>query len=668
MTLDSLSDFEVARSRFHADVDRLTALLDEAVAVADEPTVATLTVQKTTLREARTRLANGHFTVGIVGQMNAGKSTLLNALLFGREVMSASATPHTAKLTEIRHGEVPRAVVHFFNQGEWDQVLRLNDKDAVLAATNTPTRGADGKSLIGETLVVNFEGVNQLDDALRPYVAVATAGETSYTPLVRNVDLVHPLPGWASSVVWLDTPGTNDPVASRSKVTLDKLTDLDAVLVVLTALQPLSRNDLNLLAEQLLPTGISSLFVLVNRIDDLSDRSLVADVQTYVQDTLLREASALPQSLQRALATAPVYPVSGMAALFGRANGQIRDADYYANTLTDSFGSLDSLEVESGLPNLEADLSRFLASQKGAQLLALAGERIVHVAGDATARMEKYSERLKLQSRNLEASRQQLEAAIRTLDAEKAKLQKQKDDILNRVDLAVSHSMTDLSEQVGRELRTHKKTFVEKADSILAEASRFSIDKAENALQISLSYIVSEATDIIRTGIYAKQSMFTSNVNDIIRGGTGRLSAAADAAFGRLRWDQIVPSIPRTLNIDPVSGFFGRLDKLKKSYIKGFNEWDLGLMHALKAFEDQVRIETSSTVSEAMNSVLEDISAETVDKQLVLRDKTEGIGDVDAKQKTLDAERSRVDAVAESLAAERDRLAATAFSTPNIPA
>lgn len=64
--------------------------------------------------------------VGIIGRVKAGKSSLINALLFnGREVLPKAATPMTAALTTIGHSEQFTARVEFFSQ---DDLNTLQEK------------------------------------------------------------------------------------------------------------------------------------------------------------------------------------------------------------------------------------------------------------------------------------------------------------------------------------------------------------------------------------------------------------------------------------------------------------------------------------------------------------------------------------------------------------
>lgn len=55
--------------------------------------------------------------IGIIGRVKAGKSSLLNALVFdGKDILPKAATPMTAALTRIEYSENVRAEVEFYDQ------------------------------------------------------------------------------------------------------------------------------------------------------------------------------------------------------------------------------------------------------------------------------------------------------------------------------------------------------------------------------------------------------------------------------------------------------------------------------------------------------------------------------------------------------------------------
>ena len=61
--------------------------------------------------------------VGIIGRVKAGKSSLLNALIFnGKDILPKAATPMTAALTRMEYSENIRAEVEFYDQADLDQI------------------------------------------------------------------------------------------------------------------------------------------------------------------------------------------------------------------------------------------------------------------------------------------------------------------------------------------------------------------------------------------------------------------------------------------------------------------------------------------------------------------------------------------------------------------
>ncbi|WP_367708822.1 dynamin family protein [Helicobacter pylori] len=71
---------------------------------------------------------NRNLKVGIIGRVKAGKSSLLNALIFeGVEVLPKAATPMTASLTVLKYAETLSAEVQFYSQKD---ILELKNEHA----------------------------------------------------------------------------------------------------------------------------------------------------------------------------------------------------------------------------------------------------------------------------------------------------------------------------------------------------------------------------------------------------------------------------------------------------------------------------------------------------------------------------------------------------------
>ncbi len=71
---------------------------------------------------------NRGLKVGIIGRMKAGKSSLLNALIFeGKDVLPKAATPMTASLTILKYAKTLSAEVEFYSQ---EDILEIKNEHA----------------------------------------------------------------------------------------------------------------------------------------------------------------------------------------------------------------------------------------------------------------------------------------------------------------------------------------------------------------------------------------------------------------------------------------------------------------------------------------------------------------------------------------------------------
>ncbi len=68
---------------------------------------------------------NRGLKVGIIGRMKAGKSSLLNALIFeGKDVLPKAATPMTASLTILKYAQNLSASAQFYNEKDMEELKR----------------------------------------------------------------------------------------------------------------------------------------------------------------------------------------------------------------------------------------------------------------------------------------------------------------------------------------------------------------------------------------------------------------------------------------------------------------------------------------------------------------------------------------------------------------
>lgn len=253
--------------------------------------------------------------VGIIGRVKAGKSSLLNALLFeGRDILPKAATPMTASLTVLAYGESPRAEVDPFTPEdvaemarlatEYDRELKTRvetrlaqhqerlaraggrpippldpdrleqtvrrelDQDPQLGAAKDmyerilEAGGLPAKWARGEAIQLEADSI----EALRLRLADYVGANGKFTPFTNCLRLYLPLPGLKNLEV-VDTPGINDPIPSREKRTYRELHRCDAVFVVSPAGQFLNAQDLDLMDRLSRKEGVREVFLVASQVD-----------------------------------------------------------------------------------------------------------------------------------------------------------------------------------------------------------------------------------------------------------------------------------------------------------------------------------------------------------------------------------------------------------------
>jgi hypothetical protein len=233
--------------------------------------------QAFTAKLARLSTDELRLSIGIMGQVKAGKSSFLNALLFeGREVLPVAATPKTANLTRISYGHAPLLTVDFYSQHEWAAI----ETAAASAGEHSEARVArDLLKMVAEQRVdvaavlaqgrqsIPATDVDGLMDKLNDYV-----GENGrLTALVKSTEIQLPLEELKGYDV-VDTPGMNDPVPSRTQKTREYMAQCDVVFFLSRCSQFLDQSDMDLLAGQLPGNGVKRMVLVAGQFDGaLSD-------------------------------------------------------------------------------------------------------------------------------------------------------------------------------------------------------------------------------------------------------------------------------------------------------------------------------------------------------------------------------------------------------------
>lgn len=257
--------------------------------------------------------------IGIIGRVKAGKSSLLNALLFkGDNILPKAATPMTAALTELSYGKELSASVSFFSKDDFERIKEDHSKylnklsKYKEASFNNLVERSKKKKLFSKPSPSEKKNLNEkaLKQALREIklekeLCAAydqfekiknsklkienldenkkiTAGDISelnnslfeyvgsngkYMPFTKSVHIKLPQEELMDIKI-IDTPGINDPVPSREARTRELLKYCDVNFVVSPSGQFMSNEDTELMDRITKKEGVSEIYIIASQIDN----------------------------------------------------------------------------------------------------------------------------------------------------------------------------------------------------------------------------------------------------------------------------------------------------------------------------------------------------------------------------------------------------------------
>ncbi len=211
-------------------------------------------------------------SIGIMGQVKAGKSSFLNSLLFGGHCLLPEAvTPKTAALTRIRYGERASFTATFYTPEEWAGIearAASSHQDYISRAarelvTAVESSGEDCRPLLHlGKFSIEADNMDELMEVLGKYVS----SDGQLSPIVAETELTVPL-AELKGIEIVDTPGMNDPIVSRTAKTRRYMAQCDVVFFLSIASRFMDANDQALLALQLPQKGVDRLVLVGSKFD-----------------------------------------------------------------------------------------------------------------------------------------------------------------------------------------------------------------------------------------------------------------------------------------------------------------------------------------------------------------------------------------------------------------
>lgn len=290
--------------------------------------------------------------IGIVGEVKAGKSSFLNALLFdGKDILPKASTPMTAALTKIKYSKKSSAKIVFYDEKDWEKIEKYsadydskfdeyyNNENAKhmkrqsylslggttgtmqpvqplskntakqlfnktvssqLLSCKELTEKFDNSSIdltefLGNTREVPIDG--DVQSCLNNYIGA----DGEYTAIVDYVELQINNEA-LKEVEIVDTPGLDDPIVSRTETTKRFLNECDVVFLLSYTGQFLTQKDISFMCETLPNEGIRECVVIGSKFDSgLLDDNKSKDIRTACRSSMLTYNKQASENIRKCL-------------------------------------------------------------------------------------------------------------------------------------------------------------------------------------------------------------------------------------------------------------------------------------------------------------------------------------------------------------------------------
>lgn len=303
--LSAFSGLDALATRFDA-LD--TSLVD--LAGCGEETIAHQA------RELRRQLRGFEPSVTLIGQVKAGKTTLVNALTGWPDLLPADVNPWTSVVTSLHvqpqlRPQDRRSSFRFFTNEEWDNLIRQGGRVGEIAARagaedelekvraqldemrekSKARLGRKFQMLLGQTH--DYETFDK--ELIQRYVCLGddfweeadgSPDQGRFADITKSADLWFSGPDLPVPLCLRDTPGVNDTFMIREQITINALRGSRLCVVVLSAQQALSSVDLGLI-RLISNVKAREVIIFVNRIDELPDPvQAVPQIRASIVETL----------------------------------------------------------------------------------------------------------------------------------------------------------------------------------------------------------------------------------------------------------------------------------------------------------------------------------------------------------------------------------------------
>ncbi|MBT2581215.1 dynamin family protein [Planococcus sp. ISL-109] len=411
------------------------------------------------LNQFLTDLQNGDFSIVIVGEFSAGKSTFLNAVM-GDRYLPSFTSETTATINFLKH------------------------------KTKSPN---------GHTLQIDYKNPStptKFSEATKDAIAqnVSTLGGDQVVQDIESVTLYLDSPLLEQGITLVDSPGLNGVAKGHAEVTERQIERSHACIYMFAASQPGSKSDFEVLAK--LSERFDNIFLVLNQIDKIKQsEETVESVVGRLRENYLTffPDHKMPE----------IYPIAAYPALVARTKEQLEYPDNSMQKDHDEEACIRFLQI-SRIESFEQRLWKFVTDgEKTVQELLSPVEKIHHElvkrsaviketlstledakgADEINARIQEVEADLQVIREQLEQQKGAIQLEIKELALDLENNAKAQIEVLSLNLGSKIHSLTDLEtiqthiERINRQINRECEQIVEQ----LNEEFTSSIRKKMNA-------------------------------------------------------------------------------------------------------------------------------------------------------------------------------------------
>lgn len=186
------------------------------------------------IKEQKAFINEPDLQIAIVGTINAGKSTFINALL-QENIASTDARPETASLTKFKYADENKLEIKFYNEEEWSKLWESVEESKKKHQANVfkeEFENSGAKNIKNDWVgkpneTIEESNIEKLKNKIKDY----TSRQSEIHYFVKELIVYLNNKNMPKNVTIVDTPGLNDVVAYRSDITKDYIQRANAVVV-----------------------------------------------------------------------------------------------------------------------------------------------------------------------------------------------------------------------------------------------------------------------------------------------------------------------------------------------------------------------------------------------------------------------------------------------------